>query len=487
MADKRRLKDMFGRAQRRSRRALAGVFMAAALAGCGSTPERAPAPRDAGPVHKPVAVTTLQQNIEGRRLTADTEALFKRNAPVPVNDNLPEDARIQAYFDQLCFTTQSPQKPEQQAMRRALDTLAALPLTGRPLVEMAARENIRFCNINDLPVGTGAQYVPQLGAVMVPGRGAEPAMLLRVAHEILHAAQDQHGLLAYHYDWNIESRLARNLSIESAALSFELLVAFEMKQRGDSSVWDHMRTRYAAQSAYGDARLYTLAEETWQAAKDAGKDDAAALRDTGRALWERMFESRAWLDFYLDFELSSYLRDVTSGALDGQGRINASGLPQARIDAAGKTGGAGSFTEGARVPPLDTLLAGNTRMRQAYAAVDLERHRRSLGENHARTRALLRAAEADGNPYLGVDLAAVYAQSRSQMFGDAEGRRRFTYIHDYMDAAIGRPPARAAAPVPGAEKNPAPPAASENPETPEPVPPRDTLAKTGRAAPGKAA
>jgi hypothetical protein len=489
MAGKRRLQDYFNRGARKA--LLAAAIGATALAGCSGTPVRKDAPDD---LHRPVAAVALPQHSAGRKLSAETEAIFRRNAATPVNDNLSEQKRIRAYLDQLCFTPQSTPKEEQQAMRRALEDLSKLPLTGRPLVDMAAKENIQFCNIQHLPAGMGAQYVPTLDAVLAPGTmNAEP-MILRIAHEILHAAQHKNDLLSYHYDWDIHSRLARNLSIEAAALTFELLVAFEMKQQGDPKLWDHMRTRYAQQSSYGDARLYTLADETWATAKAAGKADDAALRDVGKALWARMFDNPAWLDIYLNFELATYIRDVTTGALDDQRTLRSGAYSQHKTDSAGKIGSGESFTEGGRVPTLEKLLSGNNKMRQAYAAVDLERHRRSLGDNHAQTQALRRAVLSDNNPYLGVDLAAVLGQMQQNAFPDAEGKKKFAYLHEYMDAAIK--PARAAvaeaAPAPkendtviAPEKIPVkiPEAATEDDaDAPRPVPPRDTLAQAKPAA-----
>jgi len=475
MADKRRIKDRFHRAARKS--ALASLVGLSVLTGCSSTTAREDLPE------------TPQVSVEGRRLTVESEAIFKRNATAPVNDSLPEQDRLRAYLTQLCFGSKDMPKPEQQAMRSALEDLAKLPLTGRPLVEMAARENIQFCNIRLLPAGTGAQYVPTIGAVLAPG-SAEPApMQLHLAHEILHAAQDKNELLAYHYDWDIHSRLSRSLAIESAALSFEILVAFETRQRGDARLWDHLRTRYASQSAYGDPRLYTLAEETWEKSKAAGSDDAAALHDVGRALWAQNFENPGWLDFYLNFELAAYVRDITSGTLDDQRTLKSGAFGQEKIDAAGQTGGSGSFTRGAQVPPLEKLLAGNSKMRQAYAAADLERHRRSLGADHPRTVALRSAALAEGNPYIGLDLAAVLKQMQQHAFPDAEGKNKFSYLHEYLDAAM--PPPVVPRLPPEAQKNNES-AASEAPEdgsqktrreedndhgTPQPVPPRDTLAQ----------
>lgn len=434
MADKRRLQDSFKRAARRS--LLVSVMAFSALTGCASAPARSDGPDQNDP-HKPVSVTSLQQNLEGRDLTSNTEAIFRRNAPNPVNQNMSEARRVQAYIDQLCFTTDSARKPEQEAMRRALEELYTLPLTGRPLVEMAARENIQFCNIKHLPAGTGAQYVPTLGAVLAPGDMPRDPMTLRIAHELLHAVQDKNQLLHYQYSWDVHSRLARNLSIEAAAISFEILVAFEAKQNGDARLWNYLSqsARPGSMNSYGDVRLYTLAEEKWAAAKANGKDDAAALQDVGQGLWQRMFENQPWLNFYLNFELATYIRDVTSGELDDK-RPQSAAYTQDKVDNTGKIGNRPSFTQGARVPSLDQMLAGNTKIRQAYAAVDLERHRRALGNNHAQTRALRRAAEADNNPYIDLDFAEALRQMQQNAFPDAEGKKKFAYLHEYMDSAI---------------------------------------------------
>lgn len=470
MADKRHLRDNFARAAKKP--LVAALLAGTMLSGCASTPQ--PDNSDPFSAHRPVSTTTLQQNLEGRSLTSDTEAIFKRNAPQPVNDNWSEDRKIRAYIDQLCFSSQSAPKPEQAEMRAALERLARLPLTGRPLVEMAARENVQFCNIPHLPAGTGAQYVPTLGAVLAPGERTPNIMVLHLAHELLHAAQDKNELLSYQYDWDIHSRLSRNLSIEAAAITFELLVAFEAKQAGDDTMWKYLSSRFATQSAYGDAGLYTLADEQWKASKDAGKDDKAALGDVGRALWTRMFDNQGWLHFYLNFELASYMRDITSGALDNQSSIRENGYSQAKTDAAGKVGAAPSFTDGGRVPPLDRLLAGNDKIRQAYMAVDLERHRRSLGADHPVTKELRQRALADANPYLNLDFAEILKKMRDNAFPDANGKKKFAYLHEYMDAAIGRTPARLADNAPPSSSfpfiAPAPPDARGKPASATPVP-----------------
>lgn len=509
MADKRRLRDTFGQAAKKTRCRIGAAFLAAVvLGGCSSTAARTDTPDGVLHTHKPVAAQTVRPSLEGRSISADTEAIFKRNVQTPVNDNLSDDKRLRAYVDELCFVPQTAPKPEQLAVRQALEELAQLPLTGRPLVEMAVREQIQFCNIKTLPLGMGAQYVPTLGAVLTPTDIGKLPLRQTVAHEILHAVQDKSELLSYEYSWDIESRVTRNLSIEAAALTMEILIAFEARQRGDSAHWDYLLNRRGTQSAYGSADTYALADATWEKAKAAGKDDAQAIRDVGAAVWRKMFDNRAWLDFYLNFELQAYLQDITRGALDEQKEIRAGGYAQSRIDDAGKIGTGDSFTKGARLPPLDALLAGNTAMRQAFAAADLERHRRSLGATHPQTVALRRAAEADGNPYLGVDMAQIMTQSRAHTFGDADGKRKFSYLHEYMDEAAGRPRVQTAAPAPlpptlppaPPEAKPAAVAAPEKPDgkpaptptlpptlpppppetdadAPQPVPPRDTLAK----------
>lgn len=507
MAGKRRLRDSFANAAKRHMKVM--LVTGAMLTGCSTSPK----PADTPPPPEYATVTASQPAAAGRRITPDTEAIFKRNAATPVNDNWSENKRINAYINQLCFSMQTPQKEEQEEMRKALARLAALPVTGRPLVEMAARENIQFCNIQHLPAGTGAQYVPGLEAVLAPSTRSANVMVLHMAHEILHASQDKNDLLSYQYGWDIHSRLSRNLSIEAAAMTYEVMVALEAKNSGDDTFWNFMRGRVATQSSYGDAMLYTIAEETWQKSKEAGMDDKAAMRDVGKALWTRMFENQNWLNFYLNFELATYMRDVTSGVLDNT-EIEKNGYSQRRIDNAGKVGDEPSFTQGGRVPPLEKLLAGNNHMRQAYAAVDLERHRRSLGEQHPATRALRKAALEDANPYLALDFASILKQMRENAFPDAAGRKRFAYLHDYMDVAIGRetprlreqglqvaePPAPpdaqgknavipAAPPVDMGEfKSRGMPDASPEPvrapdnaaDKPQPVPPRDTLARSGQ-------
>lgn len=432
MSEKRRLKSTFTKSVRR--RVAAGLLAAAALSGCSSAPPRSDA-QTPFPVMANASMT----------LTRDTEAIFRRSSPKPADIGMNEREKILAYFGQLCLSPDDQPRAGQENLRAAFERLSALPQTGRALVNMAVRDNIRLCDTEVLPAGVGAQYEPALDSVLIPGTIGPEGLLLRLAHELLHAGQNRNGLLNYNHDWDIQSRLSRNLSIEAAAIALEVLVAFEMRQQGDPSAWDYLRA-HGPQSAYGDPRLYTLADETWAAAKQAGKADEAAMRDVGRALWQRMFENRNWLDMYLNVELSIYLSDIVSGKMDGQQGIRPDADAQRKVDTAGVFGGGESFTRGGRVPPLERLLAGNDRMRHAYRAVDLERHRRSLGAGHPQTIALRAQAEVEGNPYLALDMAAVFRQMRQGAFPVAGAQRKFLYLYEYMDAALPAPPQQDNAP-----------------------------------------
>ncbi|HCS23131.1 MAG TPA: hypothetical protein DIW20_05200, partial [Rhodospirillaceae bacterium] len=112
MADKRRLRETFGRAAKKTRCRIGAAFLAAVmLGGCSTTAARMDTPEAAAQTQKPAAAQTLKPSLEGRSISADTEAIFKRNAKTPVNDNLSDDKRLRAYVDQLCFVPQTAPKP----------------------------------------------------------------------------------------------------------------------------------------------------------------------------------------------------------------------------------------------------------------------------------------------------------------------------------------------------------------------------------------
>lgn len=439
MAKPRRLKQAFQKAAHRSRKKLSVVFTSLLLlsAGCAGAPEKKTFEADA---HSPVvSVIKSRTPLPGDvHLDSATVELFERNALRPANDNLTAQERMQVYMDQLCFRSGDTAEPHQNSIKIALEKLQALPAMGAPLVRYAAENNIQFCALPEMPAGVGAQYNPRLKAILSADADTPETMMLRIAHEIFHARQDGADLLDYYYSWDIDSRTARNLTIEAAAVTSELLLAYEAKRNGDPSIWNHIRERYS-DGVYADEMIYDRIESSFDRAKSLGATDMDAYAYAGRAAFERVFEVESWRNYYLNFELLSYVQDITSGALDNTRRFTPNGLSPQKAVLAGRIGtGDASFTAGARRPELGDLLARNDKMKWAYEAAELERYRRVYGADAQQTQNRRATYLLGGNPYLALDLAAVLKDAQKAAFPAPGSKKKFGYLYEYMDAALDK-------------------------------------------------
>jgi len=467
MADKCHLRQAFQKAAKNWHRKLVVAFSGLALmTGCGTAPVR-PQPADH---HAVPAVSVVQDPpSRSRPFPPETEALFARNLQLPANSNQTTEARMKAYMDKLCFSLGDDTTLAQKNIEQALKALKELPVLGAPLVEYAAAQNIQFCALSELPAGVGAQYMSGLGAILASDADNSVVMMLRVAHEIVHARQDNTDLLTYYYNWDIENRVARNLTIEAAAVTSEMLIAFEAKQRGDNSVWDHLRQRYS-DGVYADAEIYDRIENAWNGAKASGKGDMEAYAAAGQAGFERVFDVEGWRLFYLNHELLSYLSDITSGKLDNIRTFSTDGFDTDKRAAAGRLNNAGDvFTQTARAPDLQNLLARHEKIKWAYEAAEIARYQRVFGKDHQKTKERQTAAAHGNNPYLALDLKAVLAHAQQAAFPAAGVKKRFAYLYEYMDEAV-QPPATKAP-------------ASGTPPGPKSAPPETKLARPTIKAP----
>lgn len=440
MADRRRLKESFKKAARQTRRSLKLAFAASCLL-LGSCDMHEKPTHNPG-TYLPVTPAVTPDQRPHRDLRADDTVidLFARNAPEAANDNLSPEEQLRFYMSRMCFAADEEAKAEQQNIKTALQELQKMPLLGAPLVAYAITNDVQFCSLPDMTAGVGAQYVPGINAVMSGNADSPEVMLLRIAHEIFHARQDNNQLLDYYYSWDADSRVARNMTIEAAAVTAELLIAFEAKQNGNPKIWEHIKGR-TADGVYADAGIYDRIESTFERAKEAGLSDMEAYTFAGRAAFERVFDVDGWRNYYLNFELQNYVSDITSGALDKSDRFTNNGFPPQKAAKAGMIGrGTDSFTSSARRPALKTLLSHNERMKWAYEAAELERYRRVFGKDNRRTAALDEIYRRAGNPYLDLDLADMLKQSREAALPTAGTEKKFAYLYEYMDAAITPPP-----------------------------------------------
>lgn len=455
--NKGRVRNPFAKAARRL--ALTAAFSLGAVS-CASNGPKAD---ELNPGHRIANVESLPALPPPPADSTDYhQELFRNNASNVLTpfDNLrllrmTRSERMDFYMDKLCFTAgaQTVEGATQEQLRDAMEDLSRMTFLGKPLVELAIENDVKLCGMSQLPASVLAQYLPALDAVVAGPSGSRAGRALTMAHEIMHAAQDENGLLSYNFNWDMQSRVTRNLSVEAAAVASEYLIAFEAKLVGDNTYWSRMSFHYAN----GIAMKNTV-EQSYNDALKAGETHEQALRAAGRAGFENVFNNTWWRDFYLDGELRSYLQDIDKGRFDNARTTGHYQFGQTKIDLAGAVGqGTSSFTQGARFPDYNGLLAGNQKMRWAFEAAEIARRGRMA--NNARTVESLRAqALLGGNPYLDLDIVAISREAGTKTLQPGQKfRPLFERLDDALKAQTPAPsPATAIARNPSERQHPGP-------------------------------
>ncbi|MDE1151302.1 MAG: hypothetical protein PW788_02100 [Micavibrio sp.] len=453
--EKRSLRKDFARAARNF--VLAPVMAIAALNGAGapfakaadiqSTPDTSAqqlAPLQ--PMHDAVIVPRVraEKSGSGEKLTYDQQ-VFSYNAPklqtpspdeAKKIDGMNAEERKEYYMKKLCFTagnTPAAGAAQQEQIASALAILSSLPVTGKPLVDNAVASHVQFCGLPRLPLGIGAQYLPGSDAIISGPDAMKAAFTLHMAHEMLHAAQDGNHLLNYETAWDIQSRVARNLSIEAAAYATEFMVAMEAKQAGDASYWVYMEVRFHNTPA-GEETL-RMVEKSYQDVIAAGGTKDTALRAVGQTAWQRVFENDEWRNFYLNLELTNYMADIAGGSFHRVEDIHHNGFDAAKVAKAGQVGGNASFTANVTFPDFDSLMARNEKMRWAYQAAEIARLKQMDGDNDKAVETLKAAALKDNNPYLEVDIIAAWQRASNDSW-DRKPGNFLQFLYQYLDADL---------------------------------------------------
>lgn len=207
-------------------------------------------------------------------------------------------------------------------------------------------------------------------------------------HEGLHLIQDKHGLLNYSLQGTIADFQINQMSLEAAAATIETLLGIESGIPSGKEI-----ARKAAEATYNQEIAH-------------GTKHREALKAAGAAGWQNIFRDREWADYY-----NNYILDFFT-VLIGEGHAkvpetNSALLETARLS--GKINDDFNFTESLqRLPDFKERFAGNDPMRFAFERVHLWHLEKTLGADHATTRAEHRRLAISNNPFLNVDMEGAY-------------------------------------------------------------------------------
>ncbi len=265
-------------------------------------------------------------------------------------------------------------------------------------------------------VGTDKKYSPQY-------------RLLCVSHETLHGVQDATGAMDTRMSWSIWSNQKECLSTEAAALVGEYLLALDFRHGGDST--------YLADKLDFNPDLRTRLVAEFNAAAADSLPYADNLTAVGQQEFYSPFKDQSWLDFYNNWTLRGYLKDLSRGNLikPGEGDY--------LIEMTQKTGYLSddfNFTAGVDSLPAN-LFGTNTRMKQAFDYAECVRLGRTLGMEDSAYCARLDALMLDKNPYLGLDLDVIYKSA------DKTGNDVFDVMNDAVLHPLKYVARKTAAPV----------------------------------------
>ncbi len=399
----RRLRDVFNRKSlKRATLAFAGAMT---LSTNGLAQQGPVVPLNCPPTVARVPLTPAQPNIPY------DERLLRGNDDQPPSAEvlaMTPAQRLQYYMDKYCFTADqiaNDNRASDRAMVSAVSTLSGETYMGKPLIDLANQEHLKFCAIKHLPAGVGAQYETGDRLVVSGAQENAIAQVPYIAHELTHAAQTKHGLMSYYFDWDIQSRVRRNLVVEAAPIAMEFSVAYEKKLQGDDRYWEYLKTHNAS-SAYTNPDNYRLFERTYKDNIAGGATQNDALHAAAHALFERVFDSADWRRFYMTSELNSYIADIAGGRYKDRGPVIHDGFGQDKIDLAGAIGDLPSYTKGAHVPDYADFFKGEDRKLQwAYEAADLARYRQQFGATSPEATVMETDAIHNKNPYINLDMA----------------------------------------------------------------------------------
>lgn len=361
-------------------------------------------------------------------------------------DTLSGEALKKAFLEKNCSKADAilaEEKPNYNLLQ-SLKMLEKSSAFGAALVKEARENGVQFCALQALPIDMAGQYQIDINAVLARPERPSPLFSLTLGHEIYHAGQGKAGLIDYYYDWDIESRVRRSLTIEAAAAVTEFLVAWQAAEAGNPDYWQDLQHGYVS-FYYGDPEMYRIIENTWKRAVASGVTQEEALRQTGLAAWNRIFAGDDFLKFYLNRQIQALLTEIQSGAIKSGDQINKNRFGQDKVDLAGAVGKLESFTKGAVFPPLDALLARDQKMKWTFEAVVLFQHEKVFGKGSSEARTLREKAVAGNNPYLVLNLENISVQIHPSL-GKANGHVH-TNLYQRFDEELKRLSATDAVPA----------------------------------------
>lgn len=218
-----------------------------------------------------------------------------------------------------------------------------------------------------------------------------------VAHELLHAVQDDRGVLQYSNAWSLQDLQLFVMSYEAAAFITARLVAFELQMGDyDREPWDAIKHTEVAQTI----------EQEYMKNISGDMNHMEALEHAAAKAWVKLFEDQHWLDTYNKWTAKLYadrmldgalLAEQESGITIGQARLHGYISPMFNATAHVES-----------LPEKSKLFGDNSTMKQFFDFLDYEYLKRANGQGDSTVLELREKLSEQGNHFFRTTRIDIY-------------------------------------------------------------------------------
>jgi hypothetical protein len=321
----------------------------------------------------------------------------------------------------------------------AINALKNNSQLGEEVFDLIYKDKIRLCYLKKINEMVDGLYLEDINSFVLTSMADVQERPYVMAHELLHYAQNKNGLSSYAQNTDIHEQVRQVLAMEAAATTLELLISYDENLNGNKKHWEWLTTtefeKGTGVDVIFDSKIHHILESTYQQGIRHQLTRKEALRVTGKAVFEQVFNNDSWRKFYINRLLVNAYISIQ----DNNGNFTDKPLTQNYTDLAGKLNSDSSFTSGAKVPAFNDLFKHDLedkKMYWIYEAANYEIHSVYAPTHTKENEALLKKAYEEKNPYIGLSISKfVDAKIMQDISGDP-AVKKYTYLYQFIDAKI---------------------------------------------------
>lgn len=291
--------------------------------------------------------------------------------------------------------------------------------------ESVSLDLIYCSSVGGIAPFSGAAYYGEYGVVGIGAMNPRENKKKSLLHETMHGLQKRYNLMDYNPAHDLGYWLKNKLYGESAALTVEIITAFEQRKNGDDSYWQELTSE---QEEYaGMQEVFSAFEAAYSGSRGEGKSDTAALEKAGSVAWNQIQQNPEWVEFYADHALYHYIRlhDYYQAGKKTKSITPPESLPDL-ANISGRINDQINFTRDALPRTLEDVLSTNPKIFNAYQVANLWQYREIYGAKHQEARNREKNLLLADNPYMELDIRKAVARKQKN-----DGRK-LTAILDEM-------------------------------------------------------